>query len=257
MKKKASLVTVLSISSLVGMAIQAHAGQPDEVTYPQAQQRFSNLVAHGNIKISVIPKAPMTREYFSIQEPHGSHVRVSLHDHTLFLSQTGTNAKPAVVRVHVNQLNDITLYNQTSLIATNLHSHHLNLDSHTSGSVTINGMVTLDALSATGCGNISIAWVRGHNVSLDAAGHSHITLAGNVDTVRAKLTGHSFLNAKYLRAQNTWIQSTQLAQAEVTTSGALQAYPSGSSNIYYYKTPQLLNAMTSHAGNTLQLGWNR
>ena len=75
--------------------------------------------------------------------------------------------------------------------------------------------------------------------------------------VRAKLKNHSFLDARYLRTGHTWIKTDDYAQAKVIASASVQSYPQNYSNVYYYKTPGLINRVNSNSGNTLQLGWSR
>jgi hypothetical protein len=267
MKKRAAFLTILSMSSLAGMALQAHAAtygnmraaHPYYSLHKSSKKAlFSNIDGSGNLKISVVPIKTSTREFFSVREPAKSTSKVYAHirNHTLYLRQSGgSQNKPAVVTIHMNNLNHLGLYGNSSLAAKNLNSDGFSLTTNTTGTIDINGMIKLNEVSVTGPSKVNLAWVKGNDIVLYSKGHSRINIAGEVGTVRAKLSGHSFLNAKYLRAQHTWIKTINFAQAEVLSSTSLQAYPDDKSNIYYYKTPKLLNPVNSQSGNTLQLGW--
>jgi hypothetical protein len=242
--KKALFLSFVSISCLATAAAHAATQAP----------RFNSIDASGNLTVSIVPNKHSSAEYFSVREPAKSHARVNarIRNHTLYLSQ----ASPATVTIYMNDLNNLTVYGNSGVSAKNIRSNGLDLIANTSGKITLNGTIKLNKISASGLSKINLKWVSGNNIALFSNADSHINLAGEVGTIRAKLAGHSFLNAKYLRSQHAWIRTRNFAQAEVISAHSLQAYPSDSSNIYYYKTPKLLNPINSQAGNTLQLGWN-
>lgn len=236
--RKALFLSFLSISSLAIPAAYA------------ASSSLSAINAAGNFNISILPA---NSSHYTIAKH--ANVNAYIRHHTLYLRSH--TPKLTKVTVYTNAIDRLTVNGNTSITANALQSHGLILAANTRGKITLNGTaLKLNKISASGLSNISLKWATGKNIALFATGNSRIALAGNVGTVRAKLAGHSFLNAKYLRAQHTWLKTRNFAQAEVISSNSLQAYPSDSSNIYYYKTPKLLNPMNSQSGNTLQLGWD-
>lgn len=239
-----SLITIGCAAALSATAAPQHK-------HSLKQPLFSNIDATGKLNIAIVPVSSSTHEYYSINDTKDVNARV--RHHTLYLHQSG--GKPAQVTIHMNTLNQVNLYGDSSLTANHIRSHGLSLHTNTRGNVVLNGMITVKELAVSGPSHVTMKWVNGDNIALYGANHAHINLAGNVGTVRAKLAGHSFLNAKNLRAHHTWIITRNFAQAEVLSTESIQAYPQGNSNIYYYKTPQLLNSTNVAAGNTLQLGW--
>ena len=60
-----------------------------------------------------------------------------------------------------------------------------------------------------------------------------------------------------ITTRQSLIKTQDYAQAKVMASASVQSYPENYSNVYYYKTPGLINRVNSNSGNTLQLGWSR
>ncbi len=263
--KKVLCLPILSISSLAMLGAHAatygnlRATQPYSGVIQHAKQPlFSNIDGSGNMNITIVGMGSSPREYFTVAQPAKSHDRLiaKVRQHTLYLRQVGASSKPAQVTIHMNDIDQLNLSGHAKLTAAHLQSRGLCLTTHTQSEANLKGLFTLNTVFASGSSKINIQWVSGTNVALYSTDNSRISIAGEVGTVRAKLAGHSFLNAKYLRSQHSWIKTQNFAQAEVISSRSLQAYPSDRSNIYYYKTPALLNPMNSDAGNTLQLGWD-
>ncbi len=226
--------------------------------HPLQHPRFTGINASGHLSITIVPVKNSSAVSFSVQDlQHGqAPVIAEIRQHMLYLRQIGYSTRATAVTVYMHDINELDVFGRTELKTQHLNSSGLNLRVDTAGIINLDGLITLKQLSVSGNSKINLRWVRGNNVTLYSHGHSRINIAGNIGILRAKLFGHSFLNARYLRTQQTWIKTRDFAQAQVIASDALQAYPTDHSNIYYYKSPNLLNPINSAAGNTLQLGWD-
>lgn len=239
-----SLITMGCIAT-----VSAVAGGPDHANTPSV---FDGINAHGHLNITIVPLKNDAKPYYTIKHNHG--VEAQIHHHTLYLSQS--SSKTSDVVVHMNQLNNLRFYGQGTITANHIYSYGLNLSANAIGRIKLNGMINANKIAVSGPTQVSIKWLQGNNISLYAGRHAHLFLAGEIGTMRAQLSGHSFMNARYLRSQHLWLVTRGFAQAQVLPLASLQAYPQDKSNIYYYKTPQLLNSTNQLAGNTLQLGWD-
>ncbi|PHQ79186.1 MAG: hypothetical protein COB66_07375 [Coxiella sp. (in: Bacteria)] len=259
MKKRVIISVLVAASSVVSS--MAFAGQPDlpqpnsHLSHATAHQpRFSSIDSMGNLNITIKPVTRSSHVSYSIKQP--GTVYAHIRNHILYLRQTDGAKNAADVTLHMNRLDNLSVYGNANITANNIKSNALSINTTSNGNIMLNGMMTLNNLFVAGNGNVSLRWVNGADISIYSKGNSHITIAGNVGKMLAKLSGHSFLNAKYLRTKQTWIKTTNFAQAQILSSATVQAYAHDQSNVYYYKTPQLINRIDRNAGNTLQLGWN-
>lgn len=245
---------VLSASSLAMTFSNLHAADSysDHIL-----PRFVNIDAAGNVHVDIVP-SKSGRAFYSIHEPAGSENQVYSHlrNHTLYLRQTGIDNGRAEVIIHMNRLESLNAFNGATIDGKNVRSNGLSLYAESNCVVNLSGMIDLNRLYASGNSRVKLGWVSGDNAAIYGKNHSDITLAGDIETVRTVLKNHTRLNAEYLRTNNTWIQTRDYAQAKVLALDGLQSYPDNTSNVFYYKTPQVVNRINSQSGNTLQLGWH-
>ena len=254
MKKTALLSALLAISSITFAAQLPH---PNSISAAHSAG-FTDIDSIGNINITIKPAAIASHTAFSIDEPKTEKNRIyaRVRNHTLYLRQAGAQDTPMSVTVYMHQLNHLNVFGTGSVTATNLKSKALTINTNTTGKIKLNGMMALSNLYVSGKSNVTLKWVTGNDLAIYGQNHSHITIAGNINCIRANLRGHSILNAKYLRAKTVWIKTAGQAQAQVLAINSIQAYPQDKSNIYYYKSPKLMNNVYKASGNTLQLAWN-
>lgn len=123
-----------------------------------------------------------------------------------------------------------------------------------SGTVNLHGIVGLRELDTAETGDINIYWINSPLLTVRINRHTHLFLAGVSDTMAAYLQDQSKLDAKYLRTQTGFIETSGNSEAAVTVLDSLNALAAGNSNIYYYQQPRLVGKYYRDNGSILYMG---
>lgn len=119
-------------------------------------------------------------------------------------------------------------------------SNLLNVQDNGTGKVNIGGTEVLQSVAYNGSGPLSMYWVNSTNVKVVGSGRGRIFLAGTAGLLDATIDEHTYLDAKYLRARRAFVNTSDVARADVWTQCTLSTLATGSSNIYYYNNPALV-----------------
>lgn len=243
MKKRLLLTSLACITAIATSSAMAHT---------QSQARFSNINANGNLHVVILPSKKQTA-YYSIRSQTSGTTDLSafVDHHTLYLDSHGN--KPIDVTVHLYRLHQLIAKDHTQVFVKPLKTQHFNLIARNHARVRLAGLIPLNHLTTSGHANVTFEWVNSKHLTVNMNDQSQATLAGRVKTLHAALSGNSNLTAQYLRSNQAWVQTTDAAQAKVLAIKSLQAYAANHSNIYYYKTPKLINRSNGQSGNILQL----
>lgn len=224
----------------------------------QPTASFTRIDSIGNFNITISPINSSSQNSFIIKAPFGNNTEVyaAVKNGTLFLRQSPDYPNPVNVTVYMNNLTALNIFGGSTVFGNRIHASWLEINANTTGTITLNGSIMLRGVDIAGPTQLNLAWVYGNSVDIYGEDTSHLNISGNINTVRIKLDNQSFLDARYLRTQHTWIKTEDYAQAQVLASGSVQSYPENYSNVYYYKTPTVINRVNTDSGNTLQLGWS-
>lgn len=201
--------------------------------------QFNRLNLSGDIRVSLVPG----RGKLGLKTTTVDAQQLKLKEEKGVLAITGAaafNTVPVVI-IHVPVLRQITVADNVSLQANNIVTKHLLLRTDSTNPVNLKGTLNLSSLTQTGAGKVSLQWVQGDAMTLVSSGPGAVALAGVAGHMKVLLSGHSRLDAKYLRAQYIDMQTKGEAQANVTPLRSLNAYADNSSSIYYYHLPAVIN----------------
>lgn len=147
---------------------------------------------------------------------------------------------PVAVNVEMPTLNHL-YYSGTGNVTGNIPNNRaLTVDAHGSGNVKLLGEICLKRLTQSGSNNVTVYWINSPGLSVNSEGKSEAFLAGKVDQLDVTLYQSAHLNARYLRAERAYINTTKNSVAEVSVTDSLNALASGNSNIYYFRNPRYI-----------------
>lgn len=157
------------------------------------------------------------------------------------------------IKLSTNRLNLQSLYSNGNklIIFDNLLSSNLEIETHNSHNVVIQGIVSLKKITSTGAGNLRVYWVDSPYLKIAASGKENINLAGIVKILDAKLSQNTHLYAQQLRAQRGFVKTEKQAQATVNVRNTLNAFAKDNSLIYYSSPINFINNYTEDLGLVL------
>ncbi len=169
------------------------------------------------------PGVHAARSTFSYDE-HGSVLK--------FSGPRGSGKYDVIIRGadFVKQIETVNLYDSCSLSGDGLKQSVWQLNSATTGAISLKGMFERCTISQTASNQINMYWVGSNAVDVvSRAGVMH--LAGAVDHARIRASGDSQLTVKQLRAQNAWLYATDDAFVEMFGSRRLIVFSDGAARI--------------------------
>ncbi len=111
----------------------------------------------------------------------------------------------------------------------------------------------LTKLHYNGPGNVIAHQVDTTRFTLDQEGDGLVTLEGHAKRFDATVAEQARLNAKCLKSHTIFINTVDMAQAEVTNSFGLSAFATRYSNIYYYQDPSLVAPYLRTSGSVIRM----
>lgn len=136
-------------------------------------------------------------------------------------------------------LQHLEINGPANLVVNGLSSNLLSIEDNGGQNVMLRGMAILDTLCFRSDGSLSLHWVNSSHARIQAYGHGQINLAGVTGRLDASMHDCTTLNAKYLRAQQGFIETNAYSRADVWVRDSLASWAKDESNIYYYKHPEL------------------
>lgn len=222
---------------------------------------FRGIVAGANVVVTLTNSDTQTVTIISPITPN-EHVAPFVKGSMLYLRDDKNDKlagparakiKPVFVLVGANNIQTIRLEDNSSLNAQNYRSAGLHIVSASSGHAFLHGTMGVQNIEQWGTGMVSIDWVKCKTLNIFTQGPGLVRLAGHVDDLTIRAVGNGRVDAKYLRAEDASIQTTQIAEVAVTANDNLNTFASGHSYIYYYKTPNFISRRTDGSGNVLQM----
>ncbi len=201
-----------------------------------------------------------TKQKTVYNHPHFSWQKHGMPIQHLVGPEDKAHYHPDQVKITVKapSIKKVVLYDTTTVFSKRFKCKDLTIVNQESGYVDLNGMIGLKQIIQNSARPIKVNWVdNSNNIQIDATGKGAIELAGEAKHIRATLHKRSYMDSRYLRAKDMWVQTKDRSHADVLATNFLAAFAFGTNNISYYKTPAYLIEETSKLGNVLQKGfWN-
>lgn len=175
------------------------------------------------------------------------------------------NLNSPALNVDALEAGDITLRGKINLVGLRYHGvgtldlpNNLTanlpiLDIEGSGTVKLHGVIHTQQLIFAGPGLAQIYWLSTPQLSISAEGNGIIELAGVTSVLHTNLWNGIHLEARFLRAKTGFIETHDVADANVWVSDTLFTFANQHSNIYYYTKPQFLTTDNRYSGSVLAM----
>jgi len=228
--------------------------------------------SHAKIVIKTLTDNKKEDSYL-VPKASQHYVNAFLKDNTLYLRPriTAQNNKnqlrsskdnsdqpqAAHATVYLHQLNRLVANNNTTVVAADLVSRGLKIQSINRGKIDLNGAIVLEEIDARGNTWIEARWVSSKQIKIAARGNARIKLAGIARNIRILATDKASVDTQYLRAENAEVQTRGSASVKVNPIVALRAFAFDNSNIYVYKQPKKISRFTKGSGNIVQIDWRQ
>ena len=232
------------------------------VTSHQQVQPFTAIVVDGPMDVDLVPQLPTERLHrltFTSSKDTAGTLVASVDNGVLYLRNmekiyTKGAPKPHV-RVTTGELRSLSSTSTAGIISgQQIRGKNLTTINVRGGVVSLAGSeIGLRSLTVVSGGNVSIANIK-TNQTLYVRGkdNTHIALTGTAKAIEVVLSMDSVLDARYLRAENGFVNTTDRARADVNVSHSLNAFATVNSNIYYHQQqPELLSKYLRHASSVL------
>ncbi len=104
-----------------------------------------------------------------------------------------------------------------------------------------------------GPGKVNLVNLQEDHLTVNFEGSGYAFLQGKATRFDATVTDTSRLNAKQLTTRTIFINASDLAQAEVASNANISALAAVSSDIYYYKKPDMIAPYENSSGSVLRM----
>lgn len=212
------------------------------------------IQADGHLIIHIIQNRHAKLDTVTVESnPDDADIDMHIEGQTLIIKSDNDADQPIVINIQLKQLRSLEIAGKTYVSSKSLYSLYLTIISHSQGDIVLAGGINLREIVSDDIGNINVRWIDSHKLTVHGNGEGQITLIGRVYQLDARLCHRTYLDARYLRAQNVWISTTDFAQAKVQPVNALRAFALRFSDIYFYREPARLTRASRDSGNVLNL----
>lgn len=104
-----------------------------------------------------------------------------------------------------------------------------------------------------GSGKVSLMNIDVPYFIADIEGSGYVYLAGKANRFDATVSGSGHLDAKGLMARTIFVNTADLAQAEVASNGNVSALAGTNSDIYYYQVPGFSSRHETQSGSVMRM----
>lgn len=119
--------------------------------------------------------------------------------------------------------------------------------------VTVQTTAPLNRVYYNGSGSMNIQNINVDHFSASVNGSAYMFLAGVTNRFDATATGVSRLNATCLVAHATFVNTTDLAQAEVLGGPGVSGLAAGQSDVYYFSRPEMVAPYQRQSGSVMAM----
>lgn len=204
--------------------------------------RFNEINCRGGVSILLDPNGAEGKV-------HANSSDVSFHDQGGVLELTGKHGKsPYDVVISgrdlVGRVKKINLHDGCSLHGESLEQQSWQLNSATTGDVTLRGMFKHCVVTQSGDNRLDMFWVGADDVDIMTSS-GVMRLAGSVDHARIRSSGQSQVLVNQLRAKNAWLYASGNAYVELFGSKRLVVFSDDNAQVLADGVPVLSNELSS------------
>jgi hypothetical protein len=218
---------------------------------------FHTIAASNDINITLRNSDTPRVAILDQGHPGLNLVQATVKNGTLYLKEVPRppvgSTRPMQVLVEANNIHLIYLRDKSSITADNYHSNRFDIISATSGDILLHTQLDIRHIEHHGKGMISIDWIKTPSLDIFTEGSGLIRVAGSTNTLHIRAVDNGKVDAKYLRTEDALVQTCHQAEVAVRPHYTLNAFASGHSYIYYYKTPEFFIPRNYGSGNILQM----
>lgn len=221
-----------------GLAFAASSIESEEfVPYNEARQLVCrgniNVVLGGDSHLNVIEYDP---ELIKVTQLPGGVIDISPKSRF----QRTLEGATAVIRSNsrFRDLGQISVLDESSLIAKELESMSLAVDVNTEGDVMVEGVMNLNHLHVTKSGDVEIFWVDSHNLDVNVES-GNVVLAGRAAFLSMKGKDDANIDASGLIAKRSWVSGLERARIAVFPTYELFAYTKDNAVIDVKERPEI------------------
>ena len=219
---------------------------------PQSLNSFTHLVVSGNVSVILNNSSANSIQFLNGTTP--KQVKLSYAADTLSVSGP-LMGRAAQVQLNIPGLNELSTSGNAA-VSGQLNSSALTINSSGNSRINLGSeIINLQEVTASNNSQIKLFWVNSTNLVLTGTDNSRIKVAGVAQVLHASLDDQAQLNGQYLRAQHAIIQTDNHAFVGIAATGALRAFASNDSNIFYYKYPRNFSEFDLQSANILQVDW--
>ncbi len=256
--QRAKFLFILSISCLALLPLHSIAKNHTAMVEKLFNAYdFDKIIADGYFTLDIIAQKS-SKSYLTSTSYPNSPINITIHDHTLYImsryQHQKTLPKPTVT-VSLAKLNSLIVYGPTAVTSKHLPGDKLKLSAHGYGKITIKQIDNLKTLSQKGNSVINISGINSQTLAINSSGFGKMTLQGKADTLYARLSEASLLQARNLSVKHIIVQTSNDAEAYVHATKSLRAFATQASAIYYYKHLDDLTSQPIQSGNVLEMPW--
>lgn len=159
------------------------------------------------------------------------------------------------VRLSLCRLNRLVVTGDSCITGRNVNSCcGLDIENCGCGQITLEGPVNLVRVTNIGSASICAPCVTSDHLHILATRHALVRLYGRANLLLIRAFQDSYVDTRFLRSETAMVQAMDKALVTVKTTGSLQAFASGCSNVYYYTSPCDFYKHTMISGNVFQMG---
>lgn len=132
-------------------------------------------------------------------------------------------------------------------------SDNLSIFACGSGKTALSGFANLRQVTASDHARVFMFWVNSQNTDVTVHDQARVGLAGSTGTLNVNADGESCFQGAYLQAGTVYVRTNHSAHANVATRRKLFAEAKESSTIYYFGSPDYVDAFPSVKGQILPI----
>lgn len=168
------------------------------------------------------------------------------------LDLTIDNAGPTEINGTIF-LRTLKAYGSSNIVINGLTTQKLKVYTKGQPHIKLTGIIKLCDLDMLGDGYLSMYWVQSNYLTLRARGKSFMQLAGVANVLNAELWGNAKLNASFLRAKRVFVKTHDRSLAQITALERQHTKATDSSDIYFYKIPEMKTDFMAYNGAVLDM----
>lgn len=150
-------------------------------------------------------------------------------------------------------LRQLILRGRGQTIIRGVDSRNLNIVMSGGSFVQLRGIVNLTNLDIDGQGYLDLYWVNSRMLTIIGRGSAGMRLAGIADKFYVQLFDRAKMDAKYLRTNETFVETWGYSTADVRVAKDQNAVARDASTVYFYKEPQLEASFMAAHGAILDM----